>query len=703
MPSPRTDSETPLSEADLRTAALERLKKGSNPFVNRVTAIGTAEETILAGVPEFTANQLSELLDIIGLYRTSKPTTRVYPLLGERGSGKTHLLYSLRNELRQRAAESGEESLVIVVERLSPDMDAIDYLLWQIVNHLLAQRGEGGRMLGVIAGRLTARLLAEALRALPPHQRADLIPAGGFWSKLRSGAGKAQARLDAIDELIQRCDSPHPNPGMLRDACDKARVKASVAVTLVEQHLERRESKDIVGWFRRELYGRLARIALLDDRVPFEELHMGDFDDAPENIKKAGNLGRRLLDTWLELLAVLNIPVVVIFDQLEDYLRHPNPEQEKRNRLFFTDATARFINELRSVCVLVFAEKWLWNDMLRETDPFARDRLVQEFSLPGRPAKREINMPLKVESEIVLHLIRQRLRFQSPELDFTGLTPSFPFDGVDLKNFQKETTLREYLLRMAKRFDEIVHKSAPKKKDDDPEVVELPLPNLKVRLAELWRENVATAAKQVGMEMYFSTAFIPEVQNALDGWLQCLLQHGLTGAGTWHKVELVTDTKKQQYGYLNVIRTNGPNAPGIGIAAWFGELRVKPYDLRQRIRFFNSNPCPIGTLVMLRAQPEASLKGEALAEYEKAINAGRDVRIHQYEPKHLHSLMAFTPWQQAAVAELQTARETDPNADKVFRDYLAELSKEILGWVDSWRKPDVTATASATSVKGAKA
>jgi hypothetical protein len=71
------------------------------------------------------------------------------------------------------------------------------------------------------------------------------------------------------------------------------------------------------------------------------------------------------------------------------------------------------------------------------------------------------------------------------------------------------------------------------------------------------------------------------------------------------------------------------------------------------------------------------------------MKSGRDLRIQKFEPRHLHSLMAFTPWLQAARTEVEAGRETNPNADKVFRDFLTDLSKELLGWIDAWRCPAV--------------
>src|SRR5207249_1386683 len=111
----------------------------------------------------------------------------------------------------------------------------------------------------------------------------------------------------------------------------------------------------------------------------------------------------------------------------------------------------------------------------------------------------------------------------------------------------------------------------------------------------------------------------------------CLYQEGLTGEPAWAGVDLINDPAKQQYGYLNVVRTDAPNNPGVGIAAWLGEGSAKPHDLRQRLLFFRSNPCPIRTLVLLRKDGPETLTGATRMEFDRAIKAGRDVRVHQYE------------------------------------------------------------------------
>src|SRR5688500_2404423 len=98
MPTPTGHTDRP-SATEPRAAALALLRSGRNPFANQVAAVGTADESLLAGLPDFANSQLAQLLKIVGLYRDGRPATHVYPVVGDRGSGKTHLLYSLRDEL----------------------------------------------------------------------------------------------------------------------------------------------------------------------------------------------------------------------------------------------------------------------------------------------------------------------------------------------------------------------------------------------------------------------------------------------------------------------------------------------------------------------------------------------------------------------------------------------------------------------------
>src|SRR5262249_42139212 len=189
----------------------------------------------------------------------------------------------------------------------------------------------------------------------------------------------------------------------------------------------------------------------------FEEFHNGDFEEAPANINEDDSLHQRLLDVWLQLLAELNIPVVVVFDQLEDYLRAANDEREKENRRYFTQALASFVQAVQSVCVLVFAEQGFWNEVVGRAEKYITDRLTQPFSLPGRSSRPHIEMPDKVDPDVLKELIRKRVHSAFPDLNLTGLPPAFPFDDTDLQKLQGKTTIRECLRALAKGYDAKVH------------------------------------------------------------------------------------------------------------------------------------------------------------------------------------------------------------------------------------------------------
>jgi hypothetical protein len=562
---------TPLTQmSDPWRSGLELLRTGSNPFTSSVASVSTADQNLSYGVANYTASQLAEIVEIIGTYRDGGQPTRVYPVVGDRGSGKTHLLYALRANLLKQATDTSEETMLVVVDHLSTGLDPIEYLLWQIVNFLMAHKGEGERVLGVIAGRLTSRLLAESLRRMTPPRRIELIPPSGFWDRLRLGMGsvsRSRSRNEAIEGLAQKCDTATVLPAELRQACESAQLPFQVAVRTIEEHLERSESKDVPGWFRKRLYLSLAKFAILEDREAFESLHEGEYEEIPAHVSNAGNLSHRLLEVWLELLTTLRVPVVVVFDQLEDYLRSHDPTEQKAKRQFFSDATTKFINALKHLCIFIFTEEAFWIDFVNDLDDYAKERLRQTFSLPGRAAKHEIKMPSSISSEVAVGLIRQRLRLNSPDLAELAIEDRFPFTESDIAQFTKTTSIRDCLRKIGKRFDEIVFPVKPPEKD------------LRQQLLDLWNEAVTSASNRHGSEMKFQVAFIPEVQNAFQAWLDALKKYAVGSATAWHKVELVTDDTKQQYGSINVIRIAGPKSPGIGIAAWLGQKKAHSHGV----------------------------------------------------------------------------------------------------------------------------
>jgi hypothetical protein len=180
-------------------------------------------------------------------------------------------------------------------------------------------------------------------------------------------------------------------------------------------------------------------------------------------------------------------------------------------------------------------------------------------------------------------------------------------------------------------------------------------------------------------------SLIPEVQGALEAWLKVLQEQRIRGSECWAAVQLIQETAQGLYGYLTVIRSDGLDQPGIGVAAWLAGARGRKHDLEGRLSFFNLKPCPVQTLVLFRADGEDALTGDTLKVWEEhATGPGRDVRIQKYEPHHLEDLIAFPRWLQAVRPDVEAAGDAGAEAQRAF---IERLSGELLGWIEGWRRP----------------
>jgi hypothetical protein len=666
---------------------ISRLRQGGNPFTFSVATAGSEHDCLAYDVAELWDSQRADLHAILSLYRRPNEPTRLYPILGEAGAGKTHLLTTFQAELLRKAEGEGCESLVVVADHFSPGLDAVDFFLWQIVNHLLASRGPDARLLRVLAERVTARLLGEALRRLPPTAQVHLIPPGGLWERLRLWLGSAklaEARLVALRDLAASCDAPAASE--LAAACRAAGLDPELAWKEVDAHVEAAESKNVAGRFRRRLYAALARLALLDDRETVEDfVTEGYREEGPQYVKEAGQLGRRLLTSLLEIFQALRIPVALVFDQIEDFIVAEDNARQKERITAFGRALAALVNNVPGLCLLVFAERKRWNELLQNLDSYAVARIDQEFNLPGRPSRRAIVMPDRIPREYLERIVERRVRAALGDFDPTGLPIIFPFTDEQLRRLEeKETTVRACLRRLADWFNEIVFSQPPAPSTSD-EVTPPPLPALTSRLEARWHAEVAGARAWLQTDSP-RPSLIPNVQAALESWLKFLQEQRLGGAGHWAKVELIQEITLGAYGYLTVIRPDGPDLPGVGLAAWLAEGRGRASDLQSRLLFFDRKPCPVRALILFRADGEKALGGKTLEVWqEHKARPGRDVRIQAYEARHLETLVAFPRWLQAVRPEVEAA---GPAGAEVLRTFAEKLSGELVGWVADWlRQP----------------
>src|SRR5256714_7302434 len=154
---------TAVAERSLQERALEVLRRAGNPFRNYFARNPDDEVCARYHVPELFATERDQLLGVVDLYRYDPAThSEVVPILGNKGAGKTHLLYSIKH------GGEGAWQLLVTPGIYQKDSDFLEYLLFQVIDTLLGGgRQKGVRPLDFVGDELARRLLGRALSEMP--------------------------------------------------------------------------------------------------------------------------------------------------------------------------------------------------------------------------------------------------------------------------------------------------------------------------------------------------------------------------------------------------------------------------------------------------------------------------------------------------------------------------------------------------------
>src|SRR5947208_1940273 len=117
----------PRSAEEIQEAALARLRQGTNPFAFSVATAGTEENCDHFDVPELLDAHRHDLRAIVDLYRQARQPSHAFAVLGDSGTGKTHLLNTFQTELQRDAERQGSACLVVVADHFSVGVDVIDF------------------------------------------------------------------------------------------------------------------------------------------------------------------------------------------------------------------------------------------------------------------------------------------------------------------------------------------------------------------------------------------------------------------------------------------------------------------------------------------------------------------------------------------------------------------------------------------------
>jgi hypothetical protein len=364
-----------IPPTNLASQVLDFLRGRPNPFENLVRPQRPDDRFLDVHVPELLSEPRELLLQVIDTYRlleyrslSDLPDSRVVTILGRRGAGKTHLLESVDYR------EDRRRQLLVRPPYFEPDVAFDEYLLAQMVNALLTEDPVyGGRPFDAIAVAITRRLLRQALVDLGPVERLWLAPPSG-WAHYRLLWSGGERLADRVDGLLASLASA-PTANDIAALVVKNGFDPALLVRLIEDHVQRWEKgDDALPAIRRQLLPGLARAALLKETDAFTQFLEADFTPAGARPFYRAEIVRQLVAALVEVCALVQLPVVFAFDNLEGLLAPKGQLDPARVRALF-DCLSQAVDSSRGLLFLLFAEEELYRTVRKEAHGFALTRI----------------------------------------------------------------------------------------------------------------------------------------------------------------------------------------------------------------------------------------------------------------------------------------------------------------------------------------
>jgi hypothetical protein len=436
----------------------EFLKRAGNPFRNYFARNPDDEVCARYHVPELFAAERDLLHGVIDLYRYDPMThSEVVPVLGNKGAGKTHLLYSIKH------GAGGQWQLLVTPGVFQKDTDFLEYLLFQIVDTLLGGgKQKGCRPMEYVGDQLVRRQLGLALRDLSPTDKVELFPPPGIgrWAR-RLGLGGTQAgeRAEWLVENLSGYANFARVPMPLPQALSGAGLTPERAFDLCAAYTARTEPHNAAGLIRRNVLTGFTKATLLGAEAELANFLTYGFAELDFNVKPSRqDLVLQLFKVLTEVFRGLKIPVVVAFDQLEDLLlARRNDDAHKVAEAFFA-GIVQVMHQIDGLCFLVFAERGLWNRFVPSLDGYIQDRLNNPVHVPKFGTVKAIRLEAP-PPELARRVVEARLRPVLDEVpDGGGLGDLYPFSADQIDRIARtEPTLRDMLQQCRHLFDHMIY------------------------------------------------------------------------------------------------------------------------------------------------------------------------------------------------------------------------------------------------------
>jgi hypothetical protein len=449
---------TAVADRALAPQARDLLRRAGNPFRNYFARNPDDEVCARYHVPELFAAERDLLHAVIDLYRYDPVThSEVVPVLGNKGAGKTHLLHSIKH------GTGGPWQLLVTPGVYQKDTDFLEYLLFQIIDTLLGGgKQKGVRPLDAVGDQLVRRQLGAALRALSVDEKVELFPPPGIgrWARrLGIGHGQATERADWLAETLTSVASFGGMPVPLGQALLDAGLTPERAFDLITTHVQKTESHSTGGLMRRAIHTGFAKAVLLKDEAELANFLTYGFAELDFQVRPTRqDLVLALFKATMDVFRGLKIPVVVAFDQLEDLLLARRSDDVHQIAEAFFAGIVQVMHQIDGLCVLIFAERGLWNRFVPSLDGYIQDRLNNPVHVPKHGTVKALRLEAP-PVELVRRVVEARLRPVLDEIPGGANLPDiYPFTDEQVQRVAAtEPTLRDMLQQFRHLFDHIVY------------------------------------------------------------------------------------------------------------------------------------------------------------------------------------------------------------------------------------------------------
>lgn len=726
---------TTMQERPVTERAIEALRRAGNPFRNYFARNPDDEVCARYHVPELYAAERELLYGVVDLYRYDPMThSEIVPILGNKGAGKTHLLYSIKH------GGEGAWQMLVTPGVYQKDSDFLEYLLFQIIDTLLGGgQQRGARPLEYVSEHVVRRLLVSALREMTTDQRLDLFPPPGLarWTRrLGMGHTQAQERCQWLIDQLSGAASLGRMAMPVQQALTEAGVPFDVALDKINKYVEKTEAHNTAGLMRRAIYQGLAKAFLMKDEAAIADFLTYEFAEFDFQVRPTRqDLVLALFKVLMEVFRNLKTPVVVAFDQLEDLLLARRSDDAHKIAEAFFAGIVQVMHQIDGLCFLIFAERGLWNRFVPSLDGYIQDRLNNPVHVPRHGTIKTLRLEAP-PAELVHRVVEARLTHclnQIVERD--GLPPLYPFTADQVERVARtEPTLRDMLQQFRHLFDHLVYGESESRtinprdavrsvfESDDarqinrvadestdftvknvaivasPEMPPIPLaeavddepiPPLAASRAtaalnssammELWAQEERSARRKLEPEGALTGA-TRELQAGLGAFLQACHEHGVK-VGPWRLQHVVPEfafSEHPTYGVITIAhwacKDGQPWKVGIGL--FLAKGAGKPRDLEIKLNIMEQEPAAVDHLILLRPEDDLALSGKSKQLWQEAEKRGRHARLEPVDLPGFATLYAFPRWL-ASLAEALPDGQPVPNLADLVQDHCEKLLEQV--------------------------